>query len=224
MGEQGRSWRMMGGDGAFTLLLSSGLILLSGGLSWLLMSLYVLSVALRSSNRIAPTDWILVLGRQLMGTTVTLEYAARLNRAALLAAAQPQARILLLGGHTSEGPFSEAAKGREFLMQRGIPESRMQFEDRSRHTLENLQQAREQLGDNPGRLLLVTSRYHLARSQTLARGLDLEAQGCAAEVEFVWSMDNVRHLLREGVYLHWYWVGRIWSVLTRNQKSLARIS
>ncbi len=214
---------MMGADGAFTLLLSGLVILLTGGLSWLLVTARVTQVALRTSNLIAPVDWIMVLGRHLLGSAVTLDYAARLNRAAAVAAAVPQAKILVLVGDTSEGPFTEAEQGRRYLIQRGISAERIHTEDRSRHTLENLQQALTVLGDEPGRLLLITSRFHLARSKTMAAGFGISVQPCAAESEFHWSPGSVARLSMEGLYLHWYWVGRLWSMLTRNHKSLARI-
>lgn len=214
----------MGADGAFTLMLSTGLILLTAGLSWLVMSLHVLQVARVTSNRTRPVDWILVLGRQLLGSAVTLDYAARLNRAAAIAAAQPRAQVLLLGGMTGEGPFSEAEQGRRFLIQRGLPAERIHTEDGSRHTLENLQEARKRLGESPGKLLLITSRYHLARSQTLAAGLGLQAQACAAEAAFDWSAGKLCRIMLEGGYLHWYWVGHLWVSLTRRRSSLARIS
>lgn len=224
MKEKRRSWRMIGADGAFTLFLSTLIILLTAGLSWLLACLRVLQVALTSSNRIAPADWILVLGRQLLGSAVTLDYAARLDRAVAVASSQPQARIMVLGGKTSEGPFTEADQGRRYLMQRGIDAGRIHMESGSLHTLENLQNAREQLGEQPGRVLLITSRFHLARSCTLAAGLGLDVRPCAAESGFQWSLRRLARLLLEAAYLHWYWVGRAWASLTRNQESLARIS
>lgn len=219
-----RSWRMMGADGAFSLFLSTLIILLTGALSWLLVTLRVLQVAVTSSNRIAPADWILVPGRRLLGSAVTLDYAARLDRAVAIAAAQPQAQILVLGGKTGEGPFTEAEQGRRYLIQRGIAPERIHMESGSLHTLENLQNAREQLGDRPGRILLVTSRFHLARCHSLAVGLGLDVRPCAAEAGFAWLPRRIGRLLLEGLYLHWYWVGRGWANLTRNQKSLARIS
>ena len=214
---------MMGADGAFTLLLSSLIILLTAGISWLLVSLRVLQVALQTSNRIAPADWILVLGRRLLGAAVTLDYAARLNRAATIAAAQPTAKIMVLGGKTSEGPFTEAEQGRRYLIQRGIAAERIHMESASRHTLENLQNARDDLGDHPGRVLVITSRFHLARSCILARSLGLEVQPCAAEPSFDWTLRNLCRLLIEALYIHWYWVGRGWASLTGNQQSLAKL-
>ncbi|MGB1580131.1 MAG: YdcF family protein [Nevskiales bacterium] len=223
MGDQPRSWRMMGADGAFTLLLSSLIIIFTAGISWLLVSLRVLHMALSTSNRIAPADWILVLGRQLLGGAVTLDYAARLDRAVALAAAQPAARIMVLGGQTSEGPFTEAEQGRRYLLQRGIAADRIHMESASLHTLENLQNARDDLGEQPGRVLLITSRYHLARSCTLARGLGFDVRPCAAEAQFAWSLRSLWRLLLEAAYIHWYWVGRGWASLIRNQGSLERI-
>ena len=214
----------MGADGALTLILSSTLILLTAGLSWLLVSALVLQRAVVSSNRIAPADWILVLGRRLLGSAVTLEFATRLDRAVSIASVQPQARIMVLGGKTAEGPFSEAEQGRSYLLQRGIAAERVHTEDRSMHTLENLQNARDELGDAPGQILLITSRYHLARSHTLARGLGLQVQACAAEAGFDWRLRNLWRIAREGLYLHWYWVDKSWCLLTGNRESLARIS
>lgn len=215
----------MGLDGAWTLLLSCTLMVGTLGLSWLAMLLHVWRVASQTPTQLIPKQWIVVLGKRLLGATVTLEYAARLRRAETLYKTAPGAQILVLGGHTSEGPFSEAQQGQNYLRQRGVPVGDIQLEDHSLHTLENLRNARDLLAgrlDQP--LTLVTSRYHLARSQALATGLGLPHQLCAAEDELVWCPALCRHLVVESFFLHWYWVGRLWSTWTRNRKSLARIT
>ncbi len=98
------------------------------------------------------------------------------------------------------------------------------MEKRSRHTLENLKHARALLADASEPVTLVSSRAHLARCATLARGLGLDCRLCGAEERFQPTMTSVGQVVREAYYLHWYHVGRHWSRLTRNRKSLARIS
>ncbi len=218
-------WQQIGADGAWTLCLSCLLIGATLGLSWLAMMLYVVFLAALSKANVSARDWIVVLGKRLLGSAVTREYATRLRRAELLYRDNPGARIMLLGGHTSEGPFTEAQQGRHFLLQRGIPAEVIQVEEQSLHTLENLQNVRQLVQSSVEQpIVLISSRYHLARSHILADGMGLQHRLCAAEDSLSWSPALLRRLLVESFYLHWYWVGRIWSTLLRNQKSLERIS
>ncbi len=72
--------------------------------------------------------------------------------------------------------------------------------------------------------MLVTSRYHLARSQALARGLNLQPVLCAAEERLRLNPLTLWRLGLEAWYLHWYEVGKTWSRWTGNRHSLARIT
>lgn len=221
---QGR-WQQLGPVGAWTLLLSTLLVVGSAGLSWLLMFWHARQVAVRTPTSVPVHGWILVLGKRLLGATVTCEFAERLRRAETLYRAADKADIMVMGGHTAEGPFSEAEQGRNFLLQRGLPADRLHCEDISHHTLENLQRGRHLLGAHAQQpLVMVTSRSHMARSLAMARGMGLPVVPCAAEEAWQWSLRAFWRLGVESLMLHWYWVGRLWSTLTRNQKSLARIS
>jgi hypothetical protein len=73
-------------------------------------------------------------------------------------------------------------------------------------------------------LALITSRYHLARTEALARGLRLQPALCAAEDHWRDGLVPALRLLREGYLLHWYRVGKAWSEWTGNSRSLAKIS
>ncbi len=216
--------RSLGADGAATLLLSALLLLASGGLS-LLPSLYgVTRTAWRTPTGGGRPMVVAVFGKRLRDNQPDREYRARLQRAAALYRAGLAERILLLGGITGGARLSEAAAGAGYLQERGVPQERLHQEDRSRHTLENLAHARTLLAEAPAPLLLVTSRYHLARCSVLARGFGLEHRLCAAEERLAWTPGLAIRLAGEAFYLHWYWVGKGWSRLTRNRKSLARIS
>ncbi|MCB1770259.1 MAG: YdcF family protein [Candidatus Competibacteraceae bacterium] len=214
----------MGWDGLGTLLLSNVLLLATLGLSGLWLFHRVWQIARRTPAQVAENDWVVVLGARLQQDQVSDEYACRLERAAALYHTDPRRRILLVGGLTG-GSVSEAERGRQFLVAMGLPAAALAIEDQSLHTLDNLRRARQLLGENKTHpFVLVTSRYHLARSGTLAQGLGLRPVLCAAEDR--WSLHPLTlwRLALEAGYLHWYEVGRFWARWTRNRHSLTRIT
>jgi uncharacterized SAM-binding protein YcdF (DUF218 family) len=219
-------WAMIGSDGAFTFVLSNLLIVCTWGASLVWQVVRVRRVARATAAATDPPPGVLmVLGVRLQKDQVTREYARRLQRAADLFAGGGDPTILVLGGRTGGASVSEAEQGRRFLVAAGIPPGRILVEDRSAHTLENLRHARillQQRSERP--LALITSRYHLARSHAMARGLRLQAALCAAEDRWRDGLVPTLLLLREGYLLHWYHVGKTWSEWTGNRRSLAKIS
>lgn len=215
---------MIGGNGIRMLILSSVVVIATGGISWLWQSHRVLHTARRTPADSAGA-LLVVLGQRLENDAPTPGFTRRLDRAARLFQGTPDARILILGGHTGRARLSEAQAGRDYLVGHGIPAQAIDLEDHSRHTLENLRKAREMLPTlgNPVPVL-ITCRYHLARTSELARGLGLEHRLCAAEERFTYGMGQLLAILREGYFLHWYRVGRRWSEWTGNRSSLARIN
>ena len=212
-----------GTDGIFTLLQSTMVIAATVGVSLLYIAHRVKRVA-----RAAPTDaggeYAIVLGRRLHRDAVSPGFAQRLQRAGRLYEQGRCQRLLLVGGLTGGATATEAQRGREFLLGQGVPAHAILTEDSSRHTLENLRQARALLGSPCPSLVLVTNRYHLARSSALAAGLRLPHALCAAEERFTLTPRAAVRLLAEAFFLHWYLVGRAWSWATRNRNSLARIT
>ncbi|HEX8375719.1 MAG TPA: ElyC/SanA/YdcF family protein, partial [Geminicoccaceae bacterium] len=95
-------------------------------------------------------------------------------------------------------------------------------EDTSRHTLENLLRYRAAFGGG-GRVVLVTSRAHLARAGLMARDLGIEHELCAAEPVWRATPAALASALAEAAFTHWYVVGRAFARLTRNRRMLARI-
>jgi uncharacterized SAM-binding protein YcdF (DUF218 family) len=214
----------MGWDGLAMLLLSNLVLLATVGLSGLWMLYRVWRIARDTPFAGVEGDWVMVLGARLRHDRVAPGYARRLQRAVALYRADPRRCILLVGGHTG-GSVSEAECGREFLRGLGIPESNLLIEDQSLNTLDNLRHARRLLAEiREQPFVLVTSRYHLARSEVLARGLGLRPVLCAAEERLRRSPSMLWRLGLEAYYLHWYAVGRIWSRWTGNRHSLARIT
>lgn len=216
--------RGMGWDGWATLLLSNLVLLATAGTSGLWLLYRVWRIARDAPFAGVAGDWVVVLGARLLRDQVAPGYARRLSRAVALYRADPRRRILLVGGHTG-GSVSEAERGREFLRDLGVPQPSVFIEDQSLNTLDNLRHARQlraEIRENP--FVLVTSRYHLARSATLARGLELRPVPCAAEERLRLCPLLLWRLGLEAYYLHWYAVGKAWSRWTGNRHSLARIT
>ncbi len=216
---------MIGLDGWTLLVLSIALIGLTAGLSWLWQLGRVYRIARHTPCTGIAGGVIIVLGQRLQHETVGWEYAQRLQRAQALYEQGDGDEILIVGGKTGASRYSEAEQGQRFLLARGVPGHRIRLEDRSRHTLENLRHARMTSGDRGQQpFVLVTSRYHLARSQALALGLSLRPRLCAAEERLRLDPSTLLQLLREAFYLHWYLTGRTWSQWTGNRKSLGKIT
>jgi len=214
-----------GGDGMLTLLLSNLVLALTAGLSLAWPFLHVIRIA-RAAGTTAPQNSVLVvLGMRLENGSLAADYLSRLARVVRLCKADDSCNILVVGGVTDDSHVSEASRGREYLVSCGILPGRIFTEDASCHTLENLRNAREILKTKGfDRITIITSRYHLARSEIIAKGLGLRAHLCGAENGFALTIKQIPCLLLEGYYIHWYYTGAIWSRLTGNRKSLGRIN
>ena len=167
---------------------------------------------------------LVLFGKQLHNDAIDRDYRQRLQRACQIYHKHPAIQIQVLGGTTPGNHLSESAAGRNFMLAAGIPEHAIAIEEQSRHTLENLSHARSLWSQDATPPALLSNRYHLARISTLACGMGLPHSLCAAESQLNLSSRIALKLLLEAYYLHWYWVGRQWSILTHNRNSLTRIS
>ena len=215
----------IGADGWFTLLLSNLVLAATLGLSLGLPLRYVVRTARNAPVLAPPGSMLVVLGMRLSKGAVTGDYVKRLERAISLYSDDSNRYILVVGGLTGASVVSEAAIGSEYLKSRGVCAEQISIEDASRHTLENLRNARSLMASNGfERLTIISSRYHLARSRVIAQGLGMKPDLCAAEDEFRLEVAAIPRLLLEAYYIHWYHTGAIWTHMTRSKNSLERIS
>jgi len=220
-----RTASMTGMDGMVMLLLSNIAIGMTGGISLLYLWRKVYIIARQTPITASPSEHYMVLGMRLQDGRIAPEYAARLLRAANLYRQYPRGKILVLGGKTGANDISEAQAGRDYLLAAGVPEASILMEDASRHTLENLRKARAILGsDIKNHCVLITSRFHLGRSQALATGLGIQHDLCAADDALQSGLRTFTRLLGEAYYLHWYVVGRTLSTWMANRKMLDKIT
>lgn len=215
---------VLGTDGLFTFFLSNSILFFTAGLSLIFPLRQVVKTAQITSTKAPPDLMLVVLGKSLRQGEVDIEYAQRLDRSFELYQ-NGHKPILILGGVSDSRTVSEAEKGRDYLLKRKVDDADILLEDASLHTLENLQNARDiiQRKSLDTVFILITSRYHLKRSQVIATGLGMQPTLCAAEEIFLFSWHKLPRLLLEAFYIHWYHSGSIWSRLTNNKKSLSRI-
>lgn len=223
------AWRYLGDrDVQYAALGTLLAVVLSAGMVWLGYVIHVCRVAARSPLVLPRRMVVLVFGQQLRDGRPQHDYRWLLRRALRVAQTEQAERILLLGG-CSAGMRSEAAAGYEWLQRHGLPAAtRVELEQESIDSLENLRQARTLLRGQASAaplppVALVSSRYHLARCQLLARYLGFPCVTIAAEPALPRCANYVAKLLLEATYLMWIDVGMRWARLTGRTRMRSRL-
>jgi vancomycin permeability regulator SanA len=213
------------GDVWHSLIVTALACALSAGVLYLVYLIRVVVIAERAQCQSAPGALLLVFGRRLGANGHPgPEYVARLQRALEILMRQPSQKLMMLGG-ASGAQVSEAAAGLAWLRAHGLPGAvEVTLEQASNDSLENLRHARSLLGAPLPRVILVSSRYHLARCLALAHALGFRARVCAAEPHLRWSARIARRIVLEAGYLMWLQTGTAWARVIRNPRMLSRVT
>ncbi len=121
-------------------------------------------------NAPADLDYVIVLGSQVKPTGPAVVTALRLQKAYEYASSNPDTIIIVSGGQGSNEPASEASVMKDYLVAKGIDESRILMEDQSTNTSENLQFSSAlypELTDS--RVGIVSSEFHIFRALAIAK-------------------------------------------------------
>jgi uncharacterized SAM-binding protein YcdF (DUF218 family) len=221
-------YQQMGPDGIIVFLLSTGVMALACGTSYLLALGMVVKQGIGAVSVEKAGEWLLVFGMKLSqpGDQITSDYQLRLERAAkCYAHREGKATIIVMGGYTG-GEVSEARAGMERLTAIGVDPAAIMVEDRSNHTLENLREARTIMENGEkqrGSVAFVSNRYHLARIGAIADGLGMEYRLVGAENERI-TLISAMKMLKEAYFLHWYYVGKWFSYGIQSRYMIDRIS
>ena len=205
-----------------SLLVALATCLLSLGTAYLLCLLRVLWVGLRTRPADRPLACVLVCGHRLEAGFPSRDYRCRLEESARLLRRWPSTRVLLLGG----GSPSEAGIGRRWLTQvHGIPGGRIETEEESTDTLENLRRARDLAGHGceTHPLGLLSSRFHLARLAAMSDSLGIRAKLVPAGGWMTGLLARPGAVLGEAGFLCWFASGRIWARFMGRRRMLDRI-
>lgn len=148
-------------------------------------------------------DYVIIHGSGLhKDGTVTQLLKDRCDKAIEVYRKDPSPPILVpSGGQGADEVCSEAMAMKNYLLSQGIPENRIEMEDQSTTTWENLKFSKTLIESFPGRhyVALVTSNYHVYRALRYCSKLNFSCTGIGARVA---SYYRPSALIREFVAVH----------------------
>ena len=149
-------------------------------------------------------DYIIVLGAQVRenGPSVVLQY--RLDAAIDYLNENPDTICIVSGGQGVNEPFSEAEGMTKYLLENGIEKDRILLEDKSRNTVQNIQNSKILMGESYNGVGIVTNNFHVFRAVQIAKAQGLKGvSGIAADSNALYLPNN---MLREccGILKDWF--------------------
>jgi uncharacterized SAM-binding protein YcdF (DUF218 family) len=129
----------------------------------------------RSDDR-GPADALVVLGAAQYDGTPSSVFEARLDQAAALYREGVAPRVITVGGKLAGDQFTEAAAGRAYLAEQGVPESDVTAVEEGSDTLGSVRAvARVMAEQGLDSAVLVSDPWHSLRSRTMARDAGIDA-------------------------------------------------
>jgi uncharacterized SAM-binding protein YcdF (DUF218 family) len=137
---------------------------------------------------------------------------ARLDHALDLYRRGVVGKIILTGGVAPGDSLSEAAAGKQYLVEQRLPPEALLLDEQSTTTWQNLQNAAALArGSGINSVLLVSDPFHMLRSLKMARDLGLSAYGSPTRTSPISEnqAEEVRYVVRESwAYLIYLFVRR----------------
>jgi uncharacterized SAM-binding protein YcdF (DUF218 family) len=158
-----------------------------------------------------PADAIVVMGAAQYDGRPSPVFAARLDHGVALFLAGDAPRLVLTGGRASGDRTTEAAVGRAFAIERGVPAEAIIVEDQSRTTLESIRAVATLLkADGASTALFVSDRPHMLRVLRMAADAGITGWGSPTrtspiEADLAGRVDATIHEL--GALAYYFLVG-----------------
>ncbi|WOO38953.1 YdcF family protein [Anaerocolumna sp. AGMB13020] len=122
-------------------------------------------------------DYVIVLGAQVKGTTVSRALKNRLDTALAYLKDNPESFVIVAGGQGKGEDITEALAMKEYLVASGADSSKILLEDTSVNTYENLRNSKNiivgrETGhtlENRIKIVVVTNQFHVYRAVRLAK-------------------------------------------------------
>ncbi len=135
-------------------------------------------------------DHVVVLGAGLMPDgSLTPLLAGRVSKGMECCSQSPGCVLVTSGGQGPDEVRSEGSAMREYAIENGLPASDVIAEEASTTTRENLLLSWRLMGDDPGRVLVVSDDYHVYRALLIAKHLGLACDGRGARVRLYFSLN-----------------------------------
>ena len=210
-------------DGYSMFVLSGLVMIATAGISYLFCFKKIFQTANKTTHDCEENVVLCVLGKKLINNKPDSEYLLRLNRASHILNNDEQSHAILLGGKTGKASISEAFAGKEILLSNNIDPSRINLEEASINTLENIKNAITLVKKKDKKIVVVTNRYHLARAEQMSKGFGLDVEICAAEEKLNINLVTFFKLMSEALHVHWYLSGHYYAHLTNNNRIIKRV-
>ncbi len=131
-------------------------------------------------------DYVIVLGSSVRDDRPGKVLTKRLDKAFEYVSQNPSARLILSGGKDGFDSRAEAWVMRDYLLEKGVPDTSMIIEDKSLNTRENILYSRLKIEKEDPRIGILTSNFHLYRAMHIAKKQGIEgACGIAAPCDRV---------------------------------------
>lgn len=173
-------------------------LLIAGALALYYVVNVVAVVRAARSDEAGPADAIVVLGAAQYDGRPSPQLAARLDHVVTLWNEGLAERVVVTGGNQPGDRFTEASASRDYLVERGVPDSAILAEDTSHNTYDSLAAVADLLEPlGAERVLLVTDPFHTARAELIAGELGLDARSSPTPTSVVDGWESFRLELKE---------------------------
>jgi uncharacterized SAM-binding protein YcdF (DUF218 family) len=195
----------------------------SRALGWLLVTALLLCVVVpgfisfrvwhvaRVDDR-TPADAIVVLGAAQYDGVPTPVFQARLEHAATLFEEGVAPQVITVGGSQPGDRYTEAASGRAYLTELGVPPEAILAVETGTNTVGSLDAVALTVRDQGGRsVVLVSDPTHSYRARMMARDAGLDAwTSPTRHGPAVWTRENqIMSIIRETGAVMWYQYHRL---------------
>lgn len=166
--------------------------------SFLLVEFLIISEFYAKEDPEVHVDYVVILGAGLEGDKVSKILEKRLLKGTDYLIKNEKSKVIVSGGQGEDEDISEAEAMGRYLIEKGIDEDRIYYEDKSTSTVENLLYSKQILSDNSNiinpQILIVTSDYHMFRAKMISKKLNLQSYGMVSESEL---SVKINYLIRE---------------------------
>ncbi len=161
--------------------LLAGTFLVIGIALFLFLEGCIISGMISSADQ--AVDYIIVLGAQVKGSTVSRPLKYRLDRAVLYLKEHDDTVVIVSGGQGTGEDISEAEAMARYLIEAGIQGERILREDQSVNTAQNIL-CSSKLIEESASVGIVSSDFHVFRAVHIAKAQGVEACGIPAPSSF----------------------------------------
>lgn len=133
--------------------------------------------------------YMIVLGAQVRGTTITKSLRYRLDIAATYLKDNPNTKVIVSGGKGKGEDITESMAMKFYLLGEGISIDRIIEENQSTNTYENLKFSKELMEQDIDKVVIVTNKFHIFRATSIAKKTGFtEVEGLGAKSDKVLSV------------------------------------